>query len=81
VVETAIELMAKIKKERENEVEISPYENGYMVNCVMHDDSFDLLQLGIFAPDTLQAEKIKAKFLDDPVRLYRGLIKLLLDSE
>lgn len=81
VVEAAMELLAKIKKERENEVEISPYENGYMVNCVMHDDSFDLLQLGIFAPDTLQADKIKEKFLDDPVKLYRGLIKLLLDSE
>ncbi len=81
VVEAAIELLAKIKKERENEVEIRPYENGYMVNCVMHGDSFDLLQLGIYAPDMLQADKIKEKFLDDPVKLYRRLIKLLLDSE
>lgn len=81
VVKAAIQLLAKIKKERENEVEIQPYENGYMVNCVMHDDSFDLLRLNIFAPDTLQADKIKEKFLDDPVKVYRGLIKLLLDLE
>ena len=81
VVEAAIEMLATIKKERENEVKISTYENGYMVNCIMHDDSFDLLQLGLFVPDTLQAEKIKEKFLNNPTRLYSGLIKLLLDSE
>lgn len=81
VVEAAMELLAKIKKERENEVKILPYENGYMVNCIMHDDSFDLLQLGLFAPDMLQADKIKEKFLENPTKLYRGLLNLLLDSE
>lgn len=80
VVRAAITLLAKIKKERENQVDIFPYENGFMVHCVMHDSSFDLLRLDIFAPDSLQADRIKENFLNDPTKVYQGIVKLLIED-
>lgn len=80
VVKAAITLLARIKKERENQVDITPYENGFMVLCVMHDGDFDLLRLDIFAPDMLQADRIKENFLTDPTKVYQGIVKLLIEE-
>lgn len=81
VVEIALALLTRIKNESENEVIVSEYENGYKVRCIMHDVDFDIMALELFVPDTMQAEKIREKFLKNPPQLYKDLIQLLLDTK
>ncbi|WMJ23384.1 DUF4364 family protein [Paludicola sp. MB14-C6] len=80
VVTTAMKLLANIKNEKENEVIIKPYKNGYLVKCTIHEINFDLMSYEVFVPDLLQAEKIKVKFQEKPSKIYQGLIQLLLDD-
>lgn len=80
VVKTAMGLIARVKIEQENEVAITPSQNGYTVHFRMHDGSFDIMTLELFAPDLIQAEKIKENYLKDPLRIYRGLSTLLIEE-
>lgn len=80
VVTAAMHLIARVKIERENKVEMEPHQNGLMVHCTMHDADFDLMRLSVFAPDDIQAERIKNRFLENPSKIYQGLISLLLDE-
>lgn len=81
VVESALRLIARLKIERENDVQILPCTNGCTVECRMHDGDFDILRLSVYAPDQAQAETIRERFLHDPTRIYQGLIGLLLENE
>ncbi len=77
VTETANELLAKMKKERENEVEIKSCSGGYNVNCIIHDTDFDLLRFELLVPNEEQALKVKANFLKNPLEFYRTFIEYL----
>lgn len=79
VVETAILLLAKTKLLKENEVTCTPYKNGYNVTISMHDDGFDLLNLTMLVPDNEQAELIKERFLNNPVKFYQKLTEMLIN--
>lgn len=79
VVAAAISLLSQTKLLKENQTEITPFQNGYNVRCVMHDENFDLLDFKLFVPDMMQAEKVKSLFLKDPVNFYKNLIALLLE--
>lgn len=78
IVESAIKLLAKIKKERENEVKIVGCENGFLLKCTIHDTSYDLMHLEIYVPDQLQAEKMKEQFLLNPACIYQNFIEKLM---
>lgn len=80
IVLSAMQLLAKIKHERENEVIIKPCKNGFDVHCIIHDVEFDLMDFRLFAPDKLQAEKIKENFLKNPSKIYQTLIQLLVEN-
>ncbi len=80
VVTTAMQLLAKIKSEKENEVIIKPYQNGYMVQCMIHEVDFDLMKIELFVPDKLQADKIKDFFQCHPSKVYQSLIQLLIED-
>lgn len=80
LVDEAMKLLAKIKNQQENESEIVPYKNGFLVKCVIHDVDFDLMKFEVYAPDMLQAQKIKTKFQEKPSLLYKGLIQILVEN-
>ncbi len=80
IVTTAMQLLAKTKNEKENEVFINPYKNGFLVKCIIHDIDFDLMSFEVYAPDLLQAEKIKTKLQENPLKIYKGLINLLVEE-
>ncbi len=80
VVETAMRLICRLKLESENEVSIRPYQNGFMVSCIVHDIDFDMMKLELFAPDELQASRMKEKFLSDPASIYRKIVGIMIDS-
>lgn len=78
VIASAMELFARIKLERENEVKITPSGNGFKVKLIIHESDFDIMQLELYAPDTVQAERIKENFLKDPIKLYRSIMGNLI---
>lgn len=77
VVQTAMRLLARQKHESENEVTITPSDQGFQVACTIHDIDFDLMQISLYAPDEIQAEIIRQNFLNDPSGLYQSVIDRL----
>ena len=75
--QSAKQLLARRKLERENEVAIKEVLNGYQVQVVMHDTDMDLLRLDLFVPDKAQAEAVQEKVLQDPAAFYTQIIDFL----
>lgn len=77
VVSSATNLLTQLKLERENEVTITPYQNGYNVKFILHDTDVDLMKFRLFVPDKAQAERVKQNFLKNPALFYSQIINLL----
>lgn len=77
-INTAIRLMTKARRERENEIEVDKLENGgYHVTFRIFDIDDELLTLKIFVADSMQVETVRQNFLNDPVKLYSNIISSL----
>ena len=76
-VQAALHLMTRIRRERENTVEIKRLERGCQVTCTMKDADRPLLSFSLMVGDDMQAKLIKERFLEDPILLYRSLIAVL----
>ena len=76
-VQAALHLMTRIRRERENTVEIKRLERGCQVTCTMKDADRPLLSFSLMVGDDMQAKLIKERFLEDPILLYRSLIEVL----
>lgn len=77
----ALKLIARKKIERENEVTIQKRDNGYYVECRTKDGDGSMMCIGLATSDEEQARTIRDRFLDNPSRIYTGLINMmLLDS-
>jgi hypothetical protein len=77
-VKAAINLLAKIKRESENSVEITENTaSGLNVCCKILDMNDALLSINLFVPDKLQAEMVKKHFLANPELVYKGVLSLL----
>lgn len=83
--EKAIALCTKLviqeRYQQENKVEITPTGNGYYVNChVMASDTEDMLSFRLYVGSITQAETVKEKFLQNPVRVYDHLIDSMFQA-
>lgn len=76
-VQAALHLMTRIRRERENTVDIERLERGCQVTCTMKDADRPLLSFSLMVGDDMQAKLIKERFLEDPILLYRSLIAVL----
>jgi len=74
-------IIAKEKYKRENRVEITKKENGYIVNLNVSDNNTDFLSLDLFAATKEQAEMIKEKFISNPIKVYETLIEAIFDNK
>ncbi len=77
VVRAAMNLQARLKKQREIETKLLKTQDGYLVECAIHDTGSDLLSFQLFAPDKLQAQQIKRRFSSRAAEVYKGLLGLL----
>ncbi len=73
-------IIAKEKYRRENKVEITKKDKGYIVNLNVSDNDTDYLSLNLFASTKEQAEMIKEKFISDPIKVYETLIEAIFDN-
>ena len=61
----------------ENKIEITELENGCNVTFSLTDGEDVLMKLTLYAADMEQANAIRDKILDDPVKIYSQIIASL----
>lgn len=78
VVSAGMEILAEMRRDKERETRLEQVENGYIVRLILRDGDLELLNIGLFAPDTEQAEIIRAQFMENTADVYKGIISLLI---
>ena len=71
----AAALLSKAKALEENEISIDKTPDGYMVTCTIPDQNMELLTVRLSVSDSLQANFIKNKFLENPQRIYQKVLE------
>lgn len=72
---TAVNLLAKKQREKENTVEINKLNNGYSVKCTVSGGTdSELLSFKLYVPDLLQAYQVKKNFQKRPDLIYRIIL-------
>ena len=77
----ALRYFARIKYEKELKIEYEPVGNGYYVRVRCIDNTFDLMDLRLYAPDMTQAKLIGEKILLNPAGFYGKVIEVALSNE
>lgn len=76
-VKAAIRLLARIKRDSENRVDVYEVRNGYTVECSVYDMGDTLMSIKVFVPDEAGAEAVKRQFRQSPESIYKGVLALL----
>lgn len=76
----SIKFLYKIKNENHYESNLEEVEDGYIVNCYIHDIGTDLLSFKFFVPDKIQAQIVRDKFMKDPLSVYKSFLFVLTDD-
>ena len=71
-----------IRRERRahNKAEVQKADDGYLLTLTITDVGSDLLKLTILLPDEETCGRIRERFLDDPVVVYKGVVASLTGS-
>ena len=73
----AVRLLTRSKRERENEIIVEKLDKGYNVTFTLFDVDTQFMKLTIYVSDMYQVNAIKENFLNDPSKLYSGIISSL----
>ncbi len=73
----AVRILTRMKRERENEIIVEKLSKGYNVTFTLYDVDTQFMKLTVYVSDMLQVETLKENFLNDPTKLYSGIISLL----
>ena len=76
-VKAALELLAKAKRETDNQVTIAETEKGHFVTCNISGGEVNLMSLTVLVPEKMQAELVKTNFQNAPEKIYTSLLALL----
>ena len=71
-----------IRRERRahNKAEVQKADDGYLLTLTSTDVGSDLLKLTILLPDEETCGRIRERFLDDPIVVYKGVVASLTGS-
>ncbi|RLL14480.1 DUF4364 family protein [Anaerotruncus massiliensis (ex Liu et al. 2021)] len=71
-----------IRRERRahNKAEVQKADDGYLLTLTITDVGSDLLKLTILLPDEETCGRIRERFLDDPIVVYKGVVASLTGS-
>ena len=75
---TAVRLQTRLRRERENKIEIERVEKGCNVILSVVDADDEIMSVKLFVADYDQALSVKERFLADPVNIYSNIVALLL---
>ena len=73
----AMELLARQKARGGTEARIEKLEKGYHVYLSVRDGDVLMMQTVLYAADSLQANSICERFLQQPEKLYSGIVDIL----
>ena len=76
-VQSALQLLTRMKRESENKVTFHPLKVGYLVKCRIPDGDTDMMSVELRVPDITQAEKVRRRFMSDPAAFYVAISGLL----
>lgn len=77
-VNAAVRLLARIKRESENRVEIvKNAAGGFDVTCSVMDMGDTLMSVKLLVADHAQAESVKRQFQSMPEVVYKGILALM----
>ena len=71
----AASLLKKAKAVKENRISIAKAEEGYVVSCTIPDRNMELMTVRLGVSDSLQANLIKEKFLENPAAIYQKVLE------
>ena len=74
----AVRLQTRLRRERENKIQIDRVEKGCNVTLSVVDADDEIMSVKLFVADYDQALAVKERFLEDPVRIYSNIVALLL---
>lgn len=73
----AVRLLTRSRRERENEIVVEKLDKGYNVTFTLFDVDTQFMKLTIYVSDMLQVQAVRENFLNDPTKLYSGIISSL----
>lgn len=79
--DSATKLLVRTERQKNNNVVISECEGGYSVTCTINEAGRVLLSVTLVVPKIAEAEQIKLNFLDDPSKVYSGIIELMANEK
>jgi len=77
VIYATMDTLLNIKSKNENNVKVEKTDNGYLVSTTINDGDIKLFSLCVYAPDSMQADFIKEKFLRNIKNIYMANIEML----
>lgn len=77
----AVRMLSRIKYTEETKIDITPSGNGFNIRCAVVEGESELMSVGLYVGDKAQAMNIKERFLEDPTKVYSGIIELLTDTK
>ncbi|MDR1253395.1 MAG: DUF4364 family protein [Oscillospiraceae bacterium] len=75
-----LNLIAQIRREKENKVAIEKIENGYNVTYSISGGTANLISICIYVPDLMQANIVKKNFHENPEIFYKYIIALATNN-
>lgn len=80
-IESATKLMVRTRRQKSNLVTINECDGGYRVVCTVTEAERELMSVSVVVPKISEAEQIKLNFLDDPSKVYSGMLELLTNEK
>ena len=78
---TGLMFFARLKNERDVSFEVTEHGKGYLVRCKCCDGDSTLMDISLYAPDSDQAEFIKAKIGANPSAFYSQVMDFIIDNQ
>ena len=73
----AIKMQSRFKNLKDTKFEITREEKGTFITCSCMDNDLPFMSVKMLVVDDAQANTIKERFLEDPAKVYAGIIEML----
>lgn len=80
-VKAALDVISREEQKRYTDASVTKLENGYNVVLTIRDQGDIMMQTVLYCADSLQASMLCERFMNDPGKLYGGIIDLLTGPE
>lgn len=78
--EEAVDIFAKIRREKEYKCEIEKTQNGYEVHFILLSGEVEIANIKMFSPDISGAKYFEKRINDNPSEFYKHILTYLTDG-